>query len=74
MYILIIQLSVSFLGHPLKIYKRSAVIRFMFFNREDIIYFKPIKLRTKMGRAGHIKEPLGKYKMTEKLFFLIFAS
>ncbi|XP_018570304.1 pre-rRNA-processing protein TSR1 homolog [Anoplophora glabripennis] len=46
-------------GHPLKINKRSAVIRFMFFNREDIMYFKPCKLRTKMGRTGHIKEPLG---------------
>ncbi|KAJ3654814.1 hypothetical protein Zmor_013973 [Zophobas morio] len=46
-------------GHPFKIYKRSAVIRFLFFNREDIIYFKPCKLRTKMGRSGHIKEPLG---------------
>lgn len=49
-----------FIGHPFKIYKRSAVIRFLFFNREDIIYFKPCKLRTKMGRIGHIKEPLGK--------------
>nr|CAH7717750.1 unnamed protein product [Callosobruchus chinensis] len=46
-------------GHPLKIHKKSAVIRFMFFNREDIVYFKPVKLRTKMGRIGHIKEPLG---------------
>ncbi|CAG9833535.1 unnamed protein product [Diabrotica balteata] len=46
-------------GYPFKIHKKSAVIRFMFFNREDIVYFKPIKLRTKMGRSGHIKEPLG---------------
>ncbi|CAH0557510.1 unnamed protein product [Brassicogethes aeneus] len=46
-------------GHPFKINKRSAVIRFMFFNREDIEYFKACKLRTKMGRIGHIKEPLG---------------
>ncbi|XP_063621177.1 pre-rRNA-processing protein TSR1 homolog [Cydia splendana] len=46
-------------GHPYKVNKRSAVIRFMFFNREDVIYFKPCKLRTKYGRTGHIKEPLG---------------
>ncbi|XP_013201160.2 pre-rRNA-processing protein TSR1 homolog [Amyelois transitella] len=46
-------------GHPYKVHKRSAVIRFMFFNREDVQYFKPCKLRTKYGRTGHIKEPLG---------------
>jgi len=46
-------------GHPFKIFKRSAVIRYMFFNRSDIEWFKPIELRTKYGRRGHIKEPLG---------------
>ncbi|XP_028025484.1 pre-rRNA-processing protein TSR1 homolog [Bombyx mandarina] len=46
-------------GHPYKVHKKSAVIRFMFFNREDIVYFKPCKLRSKYGRTGHIKEPLG---------------
>lgn len=48
-------------GHPLKVHKRSAVIRFMFFNREDIDWFKPVELRTKYGRRGHIREPLGKF-------------
>jgi len=46
-------------GHAFKTHKRSAVIRFMFFNREDIDWFKPVELRTKYGRKGHIKEPLG---------------
>ncbi|XP_048269469.1 pre-rRNA-processing protein TSR1 homolog [Bombus terrestris] len=46
-------------GHTYKVHKRSAVIRFMFFHREDINWFKPVELRTKYGRRGHIKEPLG---------------
>ena len=46
-------------GHPYKLHKKTATIRFMFFNADDVRYFAPITLRTKYGRTGHIRESLG---------------
>lgn len=46
-------------GHVFKINKRSAVLRYMFYNPEDIHWFKPVELVTAMGRRGHIRESLG---------------
>ena len=42
-------------GNPFKVNKRVCTVRFMFFNRADIDWFKPVELRTKTGRRGHIK-------------------
>ena len=52
-------------GDPTKLNKSSrhslntAVIRYMFFDPDDIHYFRPIELRTKEGKRGHILDSIG---------------
>lgn len=46
-------------GHPYHIHKKIVTIRYMFFNREDVEWFKALPLWTKRGRTGYFKEPLG---------------
>lgn len=55
-------------GHPMRINRKSATIRYMLFNKQDVDYFKPIKLRTKCGRLGHIKESLGTHGHMKCIF------
>ncbi|KAF9893658.1 hypothetical protein FE257_009826 [Aspergillus nanangensis] len=46
-------------GHPYKIHKRVVTVRYMFFNSEDISWFKALQLWTRRGRSGFIQESLG---------------
>ncbi|CRK34444.1 hypothetical protein BN1723_004073 [Verticillium longisporum] len=46
-------------GHPYHINKRIVTIRYMFFNREDVEWFKALPLWTRRGRSGYVKEALG---------------
>lgn len=42
-------------------WERLASLGFnaLFFVSDDILWFKPVELKTKWGRRGHIKEALG---------------
>merc|ERR1712154_488890 len=46
-------------GSPMRVQRRRAVIRYMFWNADDVKYFKPIDLWTKHGLKGKIEEPVG---------------
>ncbi|UYV69793.1 TSR1, partial [Cordylochernes scorpioides] len=61
-------------GYSYSINKRSVVVRFMFFNREDILAFKSIKLHTRKGCQGEIREPVGTHGMMKCKFERKIAS
>lgn len=46
-------------GNPFRFHKNVVTIRYMFFNPEDVEWFKSIPLFTRTGRSGFIKEKLG---------------
>jgi len=55
-------------GYPLKVHKKKAVVRYMFFDPKDVKYFKPVELSTKFGLKGHIKDSLGTHGLMKCVF------
>ena len=55
-------------GYPLKIQKKKAVVKYMFFNPEDVKWFRPLDVWTKHGKRGRIKESLGTHGAMKCVF------
>jgi len=64
----IITKRVVLTGPAYKINKRSAVIRFMFHNSDDVDWFKSIELRTRRGCRGNILSHIGTHGLMKCKF------
>lgn len=55
-------------GFPVRVHKRTATVKYMFYNPDDVRWFKPAGLVTKHGLNGHIIESVGEHGTMKCLF------
>jgi pre-rRNA-processing protein TSR1 len=55
-------------GFPVRVHKRTATIKYMFYNPDDVRWFKPAGLYTKHGLNGHIVSSAGEHGTMKCLF------
>ena len=46
-------------GHVYKTHKRQSIVRFMFHNEDDVKWFQPCEIYTKLGMRGRILKSVG---------------
>jgi len=55
-------------GYPTRVHKRHATVKYMFYNPDDVNWFKPAGLTTKHGSQGNILESVGDHGTMKCLF------
>lgn len=48
--------------------KKFAVVKHLFYDPQDVRWFKPAELVTKWGLRGHITEPVGTHGLLKAMF------
>lgn len=55
-------------GLPVRVRKRFGVVKHLFYDPQDVRWFKPAELVTKFGLRGHIREPVGTHGLLKAIF------
>jgi len=55
-------------GYPTRVHKRNATVKYMFYNPDDVKWFKPAGLATKHGLQGNILDSIGDHGTMKCLF------
>lgn len=55
-------------GYPVRVHKRFATVKYMFYDPEDVKWFKPAGITTKHGLNGRIEESVGEHGTMKCLF------